>query len=356
MTAPNPHLQVLMGRSQGIAARLLDRLPSIAQNKIIRSLNYPYHYPELDPFIQCLMAVQMKQGRVGIVGDDLSQSRLEFEQHMRLLVSKPTALAQVKDIQLPLQSMTVTARHYHPAPQKKLPLIVFYHGGGFLIGSLDTHDEYCRLLAKHAHAQVLSVAYPLAPEHHPAEIVQVCEDALAWVHQHAKQFNILKQRIAVAGDSAGGNLATVVAQRSSDKTYASKAQLLIYPALDFKSRHPSYFAYKEGLVLTDNDIESVTYHYAERHQVILDDPLISPTYGKLKNLPPVYLITAGHDVLHDEGAIYVHKLRQQGVQVHYYDYIEQTHGFINLTGISRRAKKQVIEMSQHFRQFWDQHS
>src|SRR5690606_32633954 len=137
-----------MDKSQGMAARMLDRLPAIAQNKITRGLNYPYHYPELDPFIQCLMAVQMKQGRVGIIGEDISQSRLEFEQNMRLLVSKPTTIKQVEDIQLPLQSATVTARHYHPAPQKKLPLIVFYHGGGFLIGSLNTHDEYCRLLAK----------------------------------------------------------------------------------------------------------------------------------------------------------------------------------------------------------------
>lgn len=356
MVISSQQLQAMMDKGQGVAARLLDRLPKIAQERIVRSLDYPYHYPELDPFVKCLMAVQLKQGKTGIVREDIAQSRIFFEQSMQLLKSKPTAVRQVEDIQLPLHSGIVQARHYHPAPAKKLPLIIFYHGGGFLIGSLDTHDEYCRLLAKHAHAQVLSVAYPLAPEHHPSQIVQVCEDVLAWAHQHSKQLRILKKRIAVAGDSAGGNLAAVVAQRSADKVYVPQAQLLLYPAMDFKSRHPSYFAYKDGLVLTDGDIELVTYHYVERHEIALDDPLISPTYGNLKNLPPAYLITPGHDVLHDEGAIYAHKLRQHGVKVHYHDYTDQTHGFINLTSISRRAKKNVIEMSKHFRKFWDKHS
>ncbi|KGT48921.1 MULTISPECIES: alpha/beta hydrolase [Acinetobacter] len=354
--AGKQHLKKLAEKSQGSAARLLDRLPKMVQESIVRSLNYPYDYPELDSFVKCLMAIQLKQGRTGLVGDDIPQSRIEFDHNMRLLQAKPTKIAQVEDIHLPLQSGMTPARHYHPAPKKKLPLIIFYHGGGFLIGSLDTHDEYCRLLAKHAHAQVLSVDYPLAPEHHPSHMVQVCEDALAWSHQHAKQLGILKKRIAVAGDSAGGNLATVVAQRSRDKVYAPQAQLLIYPALDFKSRHPSYYSYKDGLVLTDDDIQRVTYHYAERHQVDLEDPLISPIYGNLKNLPSTYLITAKHDVLHDEGKIYAHQLRQHGVKLHYDNYEEQTHGFINLTVISKRAKKQVIEMSKKFRKFWDKHS
>ena len=353
MVISSQQLQAMMDKGQGVAARLLDRLPKIAQERIVRSLDYPYHYPELDPFVKCLMAVQLKQGKTGIVREDIAQSRIFFEQSMQLLKSKPTAIRQVEDIRLSLHSGIVQARHYHPAPAKKLPLIIFYHGGGFLIGSLDTHDEYCRLLAKHAHAQVLSVAYPLAPEHHPSQIVQVCEDALAWAHQHSKQLRILKKRIAVAGDSAGGNLAAVVAQRSADKVYVPQAQLLLYPAMDFKSRHPSYFAYKDGLVLTDGDIELVTYHYVERHEIALDDPLISPTYGNLKNLPPTYLITAGHDVLHDEAEIYAHKLRQHAVTVKYVEYLDQTHGFINMTFVSRRAKKISIEMCKNFRKFWD---
>lgn len=356
MTKINQRLQTMIDKSQGKAARLLDRLPSIAQEALVKTLDYPYIYPDLDSFVKCLMALQLKQGKSGFIGKDITQSRTYFELNMQSILAKPTEVKSVDDLRLPLQSATIFARHYHPAPQKKLPMIVFYHGGGFLVGSLETHDEYCRLLATHANVQVLSVAYPLAPEVSPTQMVKVCEDALAWVHQHSKQFKILKNRIAVAGDSAGGNLATVVAQRSANKAYAPHAQLLIYPVVDFKSRHPSYYAYKDGLVLTENDINNVTQHYAETHNMALDDPIISPTYGVTKKLAPAYVITARHDVLHDEGSIYAHKLQQSGVKVHYQEYTDQTHGFINLTPISRKAKKYVIEMSKNFRNFWDKNS
>ncbi|MFX5735545.1 alpha/beta hydrolase, partial [Acinetobacter baumannii] len=202
----------------------------------------------------------------------------------------------------------------------------------------------------------LSIDYPLAPEVSPQHLIQSCEDALAWVYQNRRQLKILKNRIAVAGDSAGGNISTVVAQRSVNKAYAPQAQLLIYPTVDFKSRHPSFYAYNEGLVLTNTDIDYVTQYYATQHNVELDDPIISPTYGNLKKNPPAFVITAGHDVLHDEAKIYSHKLRQNGVKMYYEEFSEQTHGFINLTPISRKAKRHTIEISKNFRKFWDKNS
>ncbi len=353
MTAFNQNLQQLLEKGQGTAARALDKLPSFVQENLAKALGYPYIFPDLDPFIKCMMAAQLKQGRQGFIGADYEKSRKQFDLQMQSLRNKITAVKHVEDLRLPLQSGTVFARHYHPAPGKKLPLIVFYHGGGFVVGSLDTHDEACRLLAVHAKAQVLSIDYPLAPEASPQQLIQCCEDALAWVFQNSKQLKILKGRIAVAGDSAGANIATVVAQRTAQKAYAPHAQLLIYPVVDFKSRHPSFFAYKDGLVLTGVDVDHVTAFYAEQYQVALDDPLISPTYGKLKGLAPAFIVTAGHDVLHDEGEIYSHKLRQQGVALHYQEYLDQTHGFINLTTVSARAKKYHIELSKNFRKFWD---
>ena len=343
-------------RSQGTAARILNRCPALAQKQIVKALDYPYHYPDLDPFVQCLMAMQLKQGKVGFIGKDYHHSRQLFESSMQSIADQPTAIKSVEDVRLPLLSGTVFARHYHPAPQKKLPCVVFYHGGGFVVGSLDTHDEACRLIAKHAHVQVISIDYPLAPEVAPKQLIQVCEDALAWVFQNRKQLKILKGRIAVAGDSAGGNIATVVAQRAKDKAYAPHAQLLLYPVVDFKSRHPSFFAYKNGLVLTEQDVDVVEALYATQHEVALDDPIISPTYGKVDGLAPTYIITAGHDILHDEASIYSHKLIQHHVKVHYHEYHDQTHGFINLTSISSRAKKYVIETSKGFRKFWDKNS
>jgi acetyl esterase len=352
----NNKIQQLLESGQGSAGRALDRLPKIIQESLAKLLGYPYDYPQLDSFTKCLMAAQLKQGISGFIGADLQQSRKAFENQMQSIIQKPTHVQYVEDIRLPLQSGTVFARHYHPSPNKKLPMIVFYHGGGFVVGSVNTHDEACRLIAVHAKAQVISIEYPLAPEVSPQSLIQSCEDALAWVYQNRRHFKILKNRIAVAGDSAGGNISAVVSQRAVNASYAPEAQFLIYPTVDFKSRHPSFFAYKEGLVLTEGDIDHVTEYYSTRHKVALDHPLISPTYGNLKKLAPTYLITAGHDVLHDEGKIYAHKLRQNGTKVLYQDFEDQTHGFINLTAISSRSKKILIEMSREFRKFWDKNS
>lgn len=353
MVAFQRSIHDLVEKGQGSAGRALDRLPTFAQESLTKLLGYPYQFPQLDSFTKCLMAAQLKQGKVGFIGANVERSRKQFESQMQSIIYKPTHIQFVEDIRLPLQSGSVYARHYHPAPNKKLPMIVFYHGGGFVVGSVDTHDEVCRLIAAHAKVQVLSIEYPLAPEVGPRDLIQSCEDALAWVYQNRRQFKILKNRIAVAGDSAGGNISAVVAQRTVNTVFAPQAQFLIYPAVDFKSRHPSFFAYKDGLVLTGSDIDYVTDYYATRFNMALDDPIISPTNGQLKKLAPAFVVTAGHDLLHDEGKIYAYKLRQNGVKVHYQDYEDQTHGFINLTPVSRKAKKYVIEMSKEFRKFWD---
>lgn len=353
MVAFQRNIHELVEKEQGTAGRAVDRLPTFAQESLSKLLGYPYQFPQLDSFTKCLMAAQLKQGKVGFIGANVERSRKQFESQMQSIINKPTHVQFVEDIRLPLQSGSVYARHYHPAPNKKLPMLVFYHGGGFVVGSVDTHDEVCRLIAAHAKVQVLSIEYPLAPEVGPRELIQSCEDALAWVYQNRRQFKILKSRIAVGGDSAGGNISAVVAQRTVNSVYAPQAQFLIYPAVDFKSRHPSFFAYKDGLVLTGSDIDYVTDYYVTRFNVALDDPIISPTNGPLKKLAPAFVVTAGHDVLHDEGKIYAYKLRQNGVKVHYHDYEDQTHGFINLTPVSRKAKKYVIEMSKEFRKFWD---
>ncbi|WP_278395195.1 alpha/beta hydrolase fold domain-containing protein, partial [Acinetobacter venetianus] len=204
MTALPQKIQTILDKGQGPAARALDKLPKIVQESLAKLLGYPYQYPDLDAFTKCLMAVQIKQGRIGFIGDDPIESRRQFDAQMLAILNKSTSIDSVEDIRLPLQSGTVFARHYHPAPNKKLPMIVFYHGGGFVVGGLDTHDEACRLIAKYAKVQVLSIDYPLAPEVSPQLLIKSCEDALAWVYQNRRQLKIYKNRIAVAGDSAGG--------------------------------------------------------------------------------------------------------------------------------------------------------
>lgn len=326
------NLQKIMDKTQGTSARTLDKAPSIIQNQIAKVLGYKYDFKTLNPFLKCMLALQILQNRADFIEADYQRSRALFEQQMLSIRTKPTAIKKVEDIKLPLKKQTIYARLYHPNPGKKLPLIIFYHGGGFVVGSINTHDEACRLLAKSANVQVLSVDYPLAPEHSPTEIVGCCVEILEWVYQNRKQLGIEKDRIAVAGDSAGGNLSAVISQKTRHTIYAPSAQFLIYPAVDFKHRYASYYKFHEGLVLTDNDIDQVTKMYVSDHQVALDDPLVSPLYAELDaKIAPAFVMTSGFDLLHDEGQIYAAKLKQAGVKTQYHEVTDQTHGFINLT-------------------------
>jgi len=346
--------QKILNRKHGVTARVLDHLPKRLQTSLADVLSYSYQYPQLDPYIKCILAIEHKQGKIKLIDTDLLHAREQFEKQMISIQFKPTKVERVEDLRLPLQSGVIFARHYHPAPHKKLPMVIYYHGGGFIFGSLNSYDEVCRLLAINANVQVLSIEYPLAPEVGPEKIIQICEDALAWTYQNRKNLKILKNRIAVAGDSAGGNIATVIAQKSLKKNHAPCAQLLIYPKTDFKNKYPSYYAYKEGLFLTGQDVEMMTEQYVKKFQIELDHPLVSPMFGQLKNIAPAFIVTVTHDVLHDEGEIYAHRLQYSGVKIFYKNYIDQTHGFINLTPISNRSKKYSIEIFKEFRQFWDQ--
>ena len=335
------------------AARLVDRLPEFSQRSLVKLLGYPCDYPELDSFTACLMAIKHKEGKVGFLADDVANTRRQFEQQIRILSKHKTPVHQIQDLRLPLASGTIKARHYHPQPNKKLAMLVFYHGGGFVAGSLETHDEVCRLFVKHMHVQVLSVQYPLAPEAAPKQVIQTSKEALEWVYYNRRQLNIDKGRIAIAGDSAGGNICAVLAQQSIGQVYAPQAQLLIYPAIDFKHCYPSLNIYGYGLTLTACDVAQVKQLYAHEHDVALDDPIISPVYAEPNSdLAASFIVTAGHDVLHDEAEFYAEKLAAHGCRIKYLSYSEQAHGFIHLTSISRQAKKRTLDIAKQFRKFW----
>ncbi|GAA5004115.1 alpha/beta hydrolase [Acinetobacter puyangensis] len=340
-------------KSQGSSARTLDKAPKVIQQRLAQILGYQHDFKALHPFLKCLLAIQQRQGKINLVTEDYAKSRVLFQRQMRSLVAKPTPIKWVEDLDLPLKRQTLHARRYHPNPGKKLPLIIFYHGGGFVVGDLNTHDEACRLLAKSANVQVLSIDYPLAPEHSPEYIVGCCVEALEWIYQHDKQLDIAGKRIAVAGDSAGGNLSAVVCQKTQHAIYAPTAQLLIYPTVDFKNRYASYYKFREGVILNDNDIDTVTELYVTRHNVALDDALVSPLYGDLSKVAPAYVITSSFDLLHDEGEIYAQKLKQAGIQVQYNEITDMTHGFINFTPIHKAAKQHWINTARDFRKFWD---
>ncbi len=342
-----------MDKTQGPSARALDKAPKSIQQNLARLIGYKYDFEGLNPFLKCLLAMQELKGQSDFITHNYLQDRVNFQQQMRSIRAKPTEIKLVEDLTLPLNRQNVHARRYHPNPKKKLPMIVFYHGGGFIIGDVNTHDEVCRLLAKHANAQVLSIDYPLAPEHVPEHIIGCCVEALEWTYQNSKTLGIEKKRIAVAGDSAGGNISAVVAQKTQHTVYAPSAQFLVYPTVDFKNRYASYFKFRQGLILTDNDIDCVIELYVTKNDIALDDPLVSPLFGDFKKVAPAYMITAGFDLLHDEGQVYAGKLEQAGIKVKYTEAPDMTHGFINFTPIHNAAKKHWINAAKEFRKFWD---
>jgi acetyl esterase len=237
------------------------------------------------------------------------------------------------------------ARLYVPAGASEPgPLLVYFHGGGFVVCDLDTHDNVSRFLARQAGVRVLSVDYRLAPEHpFPAPV----DDALAafrFAVDHAAELGADPARIAVGGDSAGGNLAAGVARlASADGAPAPAFQLLFYPWLDLVAERPSYDLFGEGFYLTRSDLRWYRSRYlAEESQAA--DPRCSPLAAEeLAGVPPAYIAVAGFDPLRDDGEEYAARLRDAGVTVALRRHPGLIHGFANTAAIGHAAREAVLE-------------
>jgi acetyl esterase len=237
------------------------------------------------------------------------------------------------------------ARLYRPDLAEETPTVVFLHGGGFVIGDLDTHDQSCRRLCRDTGAAVLSVDYRLAPEHpFPAAV----DDALAaarWAADHLEELGGADV-LAVAGDSAGGNLAAVVAQEMRDRV---AAQLLVYPATHVLADNDSRRDNADGYFLTVPLMTWFMGHYAgDVEGVDLDDPRLSPHHGDLAGLPPAVVVTADFDPLRDEGEAYADALADAGVAVEKLRYDGMIHGFLDMVPFSAAAGDAVGDFSARF--------
>ncbi|MET0336065.1 MAG: alpha/beta hydrolase [Rhizobacter sp.] len=242
----------------------------------------------------------------------------------------PVEVAAVSERQIDSASGPLTLRVYHPAPQERRPVIVFFHGGGFVLGDLDTHDGLARALTLACGAVVVSVAYPLAPEHKFPAGVDAAYEATAWVARHAAELGADGSRLAVAGDSAGGNLAAVVSLKARDAGDLRIAhQLLIYPDLDFRRNNESIQAYAGQY----GNISREMQHWFMNHYLTSEaqklDPHVSPLLAPdLRGLAPAHIVTAEYDALRDEGEAYGERLREAGVPVTVKRYDGMIHEFM----------------------------
>jgi acetyl esterase len=234
-----------------------------------------------------------------------------------------------------------------------LPLLVYFHGGGWTIGDLDTHDVPCRQLALAGDCAVLSVDYRLAPEHRFPAAVDDCVAATRWARAQAASLCIDAARIAVGGDSAGGNLAAVVAIAERDAGAPPlSAQLLIYPATDMRALAPSHRTNAQGYLLTADSIAYYRGHYMA-DEASWSDWRASPLLASdLTRLPPALVITAGYDPLRDEGRQYADALSAAGVRVQTVCFERQVHGFFAMSGVIDEAASAVALAGAVLQRLW----
>lgn len=251
----------------------------------------------------------------------------------------PTRPVAVQDLSMPVEGGVVALRVYRPEAAGAVPLMLYFHGGGFMVGDLDTHDALCRQLCAGSGYLVLAVDYRLAPEHvFPA----AAEDALAalrWALAHAGELGVDSAQIVLAGDSAGGNLAAVTALQARDLLPGVvKGQVLLYPMADhYVHGGPSYSEFAKGATLTRGMMVDFWDCYYRNSPLLAPGqtrhPLATPlAVENLVGLPPALVITAGRDPLRDEGLAYARRLAEQGVAVRHCHYPDAPHGFIGTMG------------------------
>lgn len=251
-------------------------------------------------------------------------------------LSRAPAEVATEDRTIPGPGGDIPVRIYRPDAEGPLPVVVYFHGGGFVIGSLTSHDAVCRSLCQKSGAVVVAVDYRLAPEHRFPAAPEDCYTATAWVAEHGAELGVEASRLAVAGDSAGGNLATVVCLMARERGGPPIAfEVLVYPVIDHVET-PSRIENAEGYLLTSAAMDYFVDHYADEGD--RQHPWCAPIRAEdLRGMPPALVITAEYDPLRDEGEAYGRRLQESGVPVTISRYDGMTHGFFQFTALVPRA-------------------
>jgi acetyl esterase/lipase len=312
--------------------KVIPWIPTAAQRALVRGRAVMIDGNTLDPALQLMLTGLHAVGIDGlVVDDDAAASRAQLRE-MTLSFPGPQIHVEVDEIMLPGPGGEIGARHYRPPNGAAAPLLVFYHGGGWTIGDLDTADALCRLTCRDAGVHVLSVDYRLAPEHAAPAAIEDAYAAFVWAYEHAGELGAIPGRVAVGGDSAGGNLAAVVCQLARDDGGpAPMLQWLIYPRTDFTAQTRSLSLFARGFVLTKRDMDWFESQYLRRSALDAADPRISPLLAEsLSGLAPALIAVAGFDPLRDEGESYATALRAAGTAVDLRSMGSLTHGFASL--------------------------
>jgi len=305
--------------------------------------------PRLDPALATLLEFLAAAGKPMHEGTP-EEARRGFRTltvDLRDPASVPE-VAEVEERHLPGGAEARPARVYRPRTDAPLPTVLFLHGGGFVIGDLDTHDLACRTLANHADAVVVSLDYRLAPEHPFPAGLEDAVAAAAWVSEHLDELGGTDV-MGVAGDSAGGNLSTVVAQVLRDQGRPLAGQLLIYPVTDMGGDHPSLTENAEGYFLDAATMAWFGAQYVGDGSVDPTDPRLSPRHGVLTGLAPAVVVTAQFDPLRDDGNGYAAALREAGVPVEHREFPGLIHGFVDMGRQSEAAQAAIEETFALFR-------
>ncbi|MEZ4392196.1 MAG: alpha/beta hydrolase [Polyangiales bacterium] len=319
--------RVLTRLPEGLARRLFGRRPRSPEGHV------------LDAALFNLLIAAKRVGVADATLLPLDDARIGFERSLRLTDRAPRRGLEVRDLTLTETPAPLRVRVYRPHVRvSPSPAVVYFHGGGFVLGSLDSHNDLCRLIAERTRAVVLSVDYRLAPEHvFPVAV----EDALAAfnaLRARAPSMDLDPGRFAVAGDSAGGNLAAVTANALAGPQ-SPIAQWLIYPATDFTRSHASHQTFADALVLPKRSIDRFLFDYTPDPATHLD-PRASPLFADdLRGVAPAIVQTAGFDPLRDEGDAYARKLADAGVPVSHRCEHTLLHGYAHLGGLVPAANE-----------------
>ena len=327
------------------AARAMAALPPKAQVRLSGKPPVNIDGNTLEPEIQLSLAMLERQGARGYEEMTAPEAREDMRLRTAVAAGLPLPVGAVRDLTIDGADGPLRARHYAPAePGGPHPLRVYVHGGGWVIGDLDTHDNPCRMLARHAGVHVLSVDYRMGPEHRFPAAVDDARAALRWAFAHAAELGADPARVCVGGDSAGGNLAAVVSWLAThDGGPAPVFQLLVYPVTDLSEKRRSHELFADGFLLTDAEMDWFRANYIASEDDRRDPRVSILRADDLSGLPPALVVTAGFDPLRDEGDAFAQALRDAGNVVAHRRFTGLIHGFFNMSGVSRVSRDAVVE-------------